>query len=286
MSVQTPISIDSRMTLLQRVWADSIRTVLGQVAGFPVTVELESEEGPAVAEDKTGVWVLFAASKSLHGGIAILSAEAGALPLAQILLSEPADPAVPFDKGRREAYEEFLSQVVGHLATGLKSAAGGEVEIKPSGRNAPSWPDATRTAIRITGEKFAPIRLGLVVTAELVGSLRPPQEAAPPVAAAAKQSPAPQPAAPTAPSSNLELLLDVGLEATIRFGQKQMLLREILDLHPGVAISLDRRLEEPVDLLIGGRMVARGEVVIVDGNYGLRITEIVSPQQRIESLRA
>jgi flagellar motor switch protein FliN/FliY len=81
------------------------------------------------------------------------------------------------------------------------------------------------------------------------------------------------------------LLLDVALDATIRFGQKQMLLRDILDLHPGVAISLDRHLEEPVELLIGGRKVARGEVVIVDGNYGLRITEIVSPQQRIESLR-
>jgi flagellar motor switch protein FliN/FliY len=214
--------------------------------------------------------------------MAILSTEAGALPLAQILMSEPADPAVPFEKGRREAYEEFLNQVLGHLATGLKSAGCGEVEIKPSGSDAPSWPDATRTAIRITAEKFAPIRLGLVVTAELVESFQPPPEAAPPVAAATKQTPAPHPGAP---SSNLELLLDVGLEATIRFGQKQMLLREILDLHPGAAISLDRRLEEPVDLLIGGRMVARGEVVIVDGNYGLRITEIVSPQQRIESLR-
>jgi flagellar motor switch protein FliN/FliY len=285
MSVQTPLSMDSRVALLQRVWADSIRTVLGQVAGFPITVEPESEEGPAVAEDQTGVWVLFAVSKSLHGEMAILSTEAGALPLAQILMSEPTDPAAPFDKGRRDAYEELLNQVVGHVTTGLKGAAGGEVEIKPSGSEAPSWPDATRTAIRITGEKFAPIRLGFVVTAELVGSIRPPQETAPPVAAAAGETPAPQPAAPMAPSSNLELLLDVGLDATIRFGQKQMLLREILDLHPGVAIPLDRRLEEPVDLLIGGRMVARGEVVIVDGNYGLRITEIVSPQQRIESLR-
>jgi flagellar motor switch protein FliN len=49
-------------------------------------------------------------------------------------------------------------------------------------------------------------------------------------------------------------------------------------------VGLDRHVEEPVDLLVGGRMVARGEVVIVDGNYGLRITEIVSPQQRISFL--
>jgi flagellar motor switch protein FliN/FliY len=285
MSVQTPISIDPRVALLQAVWADCFRSVLGQVAGFPVTVEVESEEESAAAEDKPGVWALFATSKSLHGEMAILSTEAGAIPLAQILMSEPPDPAAPFDQGRRDAYDEFLNQVVGHVATGLKSAAGGEVEIKPSGSDAPSWPDAARAGIRITGEKFAPIRLCLVVTAELVGSIRQPQETNPPVVSEAKPTEAPQPAASTAQSSNLELLLDVALDATIRFGQKQMLLRDILDLHPGVAISLDRHLEEPVELLIGGRKVARGEVVIVDGNYGLRITEIVSPQQRIESLR-
>ncbi|MBZ5659235.1 MAG: flagellar motor switch protein FliN [Acidobacteriia bacterium] len=93
------------------------------------------------------------------------------------------------------------------------------------------------------------------------------------------------PDASAARSSNLELLLDVKLDATIRFGRKQMLLREILELHPGSAVALDRQVEEPVELLVGGRMVAWGEVVIVDGNYGLRITEILSPQQRIESLR-
>jgi flagellar motor switch protein FliN/FliY len=285
MSVQTPTSIDPRVALLQAVWADCLRRVLGQVAGFPVTVEPESEEESAAAEDKPGVWAVFAASKSLQGEMAILATEAGALPLAQIIMSEPPDPATPFDQGRRDAYDEFLNQVVGHVATGLKSVAGGEVEIKPSGNDAPSWADAARAGIRITGEKFAPIRLGLVLTAELVGSIWQPQETNPPGVSEANPTEAPQPAAPTAQSSNLELLLDVALDATIRFGQKQMLLRDILDLHPGVAISLDRHLEEPVELLIGGRKVARGEVVIVDGNYGLRITEIVSPQQRIESLR-
>jgi flagellar motor switch protein FliN/FliY len=91
---------------------------------------------------------------------------------------------------------------------------------------------------------------------------------------------------PAARNANLELVLDVNLDATIRFGQKQMLLRDILELHPGVAIVLDRRVQEPVELLIGGRMVARGEVVIVDGNYGLRVTEIVSPLERIDALRS
>ena len=82
----------------------------------------------------------------------------------------------------------------------------------------------------------------------------------------------------------MELLLDIKLSATIRFGQRRMLLREILEIHPGAAIELDRNVQDPVDLLVGGRVIARGEVVIVDGNYGLRILEIVSPQQRIALL--
>jgi flagellar motor switch protein FliN/FliY len=278
MSVETPVSIDARVVLLQRIWADCIRGVLGQVAGFPVTVEPETQEEAAAA--KPEVWASFATAKSLHGEMAILSTEAGALPLSQILMSEAPDPAVAFDQDCRDAYDEFLNQVVGHVATGLKSAAGGEVEIKAIGMDAPSWPDASRAVIRITSGKFAPIRLRLVVTAELVASLQAAQKEKPQDAKMA-----PQPAGSATPSSNLELLLDVALDATIRFGQKNMLLREILDLHPGVAIALDRQLEEPVELLIGGRTVARGEVVIVEGNYGLRITEILSPQQRIESLR-
>jgi flagellar motor switch protein FliN/FliY len=217
--------------------------------------------------------------------MAILSDETAALPLSQILLSEPLDPAVQFDKDHRDAYEELLRQVLGQVATGLKGVAGGEVEVKPSGSDAPAWPLATRLGIRIAAEKLAPILLTLVVTPELIKSLQAAAKPAEPPPAKTDQSVPPSPELSPARSSNLELLLDVKLDATIRFGQKQMLLREVLDLHPGTAVALDRHVEEPVELLVGGRTVARGEVVIVDGNYGLRITEILSPQQRIESLR-
>jgi flagellar motor switch protein FliN/FliY len=229
--------------------------------------------------------MIFSASKALKGEMAIQTDETGALPLAQILISEPPDPAVPFDKDHRDAYEELLRQVLGQVATGLKSVAGGEVEIKPVGSDAPDWPGAIRHGIRIAGEKFEPIHLTLVVSPELTKSLqlsaKPTQAAVPKV----EESAAPAPELSPPRSANLELLLDVKLDATIRFGQKQMLLREVLDLHPGIAVALDRQVEEPVELLVGGRTVARGEVVIVDGNYGLRITEILSPQHRIESLR-
>lgn len=76
-------------------------------------------------------------------------------------------------------------------------------------------------------------------------------------------------------SAQLGRVMDVPLAVTLRFGQRQMRLRDVLELDTGVLVELDRQVEEPVDLMLGNRVIARGEVVIVDGNYGLRVTEIV-----------
>ncbi len=68
--------------------------------------------------------------------------------------------------------------------------------------------------------------------------------------------------------------MDVELAVTLRFGSRRMLLREVLDLVPGSVVDLDRQVDEPVDVLLDGRLLARGEVVVLDGNYGLRVTEV------------
>jgi flagellar motor switch protein FliN len=83
----------------------------------------------------------------------------------------------------------------------------------------------------------------------------------------------------------LELLLDVELEASLRFGAREMTLGEILDLGPGDVVELDRQVDDPVDLIVGDKIVARGEVVLVDGNFGLRMTEVAVPKKRLESIR-
>jgi flagellar motor switch protein FliN len=83
----------------------------------------------------------------------------------------------------------------------------------------------------------------------------------------------------------LELLLDVELEAALRFGAREMQLGEILDLGPGDVVELDRHVTDPVDLIVGDKIVARGEVVLVKGNFGLRVTEVAAPRKRLESIR-
>lgn len=78
-------------------------------------------------------------------------------------------------------------------------------------------------------------------------------------------------------SNKLNLVMDVELNVMLRFGQRQMALSDILDLKMGSVVELDRKVEEPVELLLDGTVFARGEAVIIDGNYGLRITEVLQP---------
>lgn len=89
----------------------------------------------------------------------------------------------------------------------------------------------------------------------------------------------------TALSPGIELLLDVELEASLRFGCREMPLGELLDLGPGDVVQLDRHVADPVDLIVGDKIVARGEVVLVNGNFGLRVTEVAAPKKRLKSIR-
>ncbi len=81
-----------------------------------------------------------------------------------------------------------------------------------------------------------------------------------------------------------DLLLEVELEAVVRFGSRSLELRELLELGPGDVVELDRQVTDPVDLIVGDKIVARGEVVLVDGNFGLRVTEVAEPVRRLESI--
>lgn len=94
------------------------------------------------------------------------------------------------------------------------------------------------------------------------------------------------PSQPSGEKQNLDLLLDVQIPVTVEVGRAEMPLNSILDLCPGTIICLEKKAEEPVDLRVNGKLVARGEVVMVDDFYGIRLTQILDPTGRIESLRS
>ncbi|HEY3375617.1 MAG TPA: flagellar motor switch protein FliN [Candidatus Aquicultor sp.] len=85
-------------------------------------------------------------------------------------------------------------------------------------------------------------------------------------------------------NNNISLLLDVMLDASIELGKTTMTIEEILRLGKGSVIELDKLASEPVEFLVNGKVIARGEVVVIDDNFGIRITEILSPRERLENL--
>ena len=90
---------------------------------------------------------------------------------------------------------------------------------------------------------------------------------------------------PAMTPGGVDLLLDVELEASLRFGSREMPLNEVLDLGAGDVVELDRHVSDPVDLLVGDKIVARGEVVLVNGSFGLRVLEVAEPRKCLESIR-
>jgi flagellar motor switch protein FliN/FliY len=90
----------------------------------------------------------------------------------------------------------------------------------------------------------------------------------------------------TARGSARDLLLEIELDATLQFGSRELSLKDVLALGLGDVLELNRHVAEPVDLVVGDRIVARGEVVIVDGNFALLVTEVAEPQLRLQSIRS
>lgn len=92
------------------------------------------------------------------------------------------------------------------------------------------------------------------------------------------------PSSETTLPRGMELILDIPLEVTVELGRVRMLIRDVLEMASGSIVELDRVAGEPVDLLVNGRLVAKGEVVVIEDNFGIRITEIVSPADRVAGL--
>jgi flagellar motor switch protein FliN/FliY len=90
--------------------------------------------------------------------------------------------------------------------------------------------------------------------------------------------------APAAPAPDIRMLLDVPLQIAVELGRTRLTIRELLELSQGSILELDRHAGEPVDVLVNGRPLARGEVVVIDEDFGIRITDVVSEEERLRSM--
>jgi flagellar motor switch protein FliN len=284
MSAEKPAPKSSKMKEYLQAWGAGIGRVLQEVAGAPHAWE---ELSPAATQsyrsslNQNGVGIQLEATQNLVGNQGFRLSKKDAVRLAQLLLAEPEDGSTVLSDSHRDAVGELFRQFAGSAATSLKELAGGEVSFKWLGFDPFSGTPAAQVGMEWNSGGLTPLTLILELGSELTTALNPPTP--PPLQL---PEPAQQPA-PTMPARDpkLELLMDVELDVTLRFGERQMLLREILDLGAGSVVELNQYVQDPVELLVGNKTIARGEVVVVDGNYGLRVVEIISPVERIESLR-
>jgi flagellar motor switch protein FliN len=259
----TAESMSPEITSYLRAWTDSFAAVVGQVAGssnpFELLDQAPADNPAASAEDP---WLIAASSGKLSGELAFRLSSADARRLSQLFVGEPQDGGTELPSEQREALLELLRQVAGYATTNLKSQWG-EIPIRLELAPAPTWAAAATAWL---GCKLpAPIAVEVRLSAALVASLRASRSES---QAFAKP--------PSDPEKRLGMLLDVELTVMLRFGGRRMLLKDILELGAGSVVELDQQVQEPVELLLDGRLIARGEVVVVDGNYGLRVTELMS----------
>ncbi|MEW6542365.1 MAG: flagellar motor switch protein FliN [Nitrospirota bacterium] len=85
-------------------------------------------------------------------------------------------------------------------------------------------------------------------------------------------------------NGNLDLVLDIPMQVSVQLGTARMLIRELLQLGQGSVIELEKLAGEPMEVLVNNKLVARGEVVVVNEKFGIRLTDVVSPSERIQQL--
>ena len=86
-------------------------------------------------------------------------------------------------------------------------------------------------------------------------------------------------------NNNLELILDIPLRVTVELGRAKMVVSELLNLGQGSVIELNKLAGEPMEILVNDKLVARGEAVVVNEKFGVRLTDIISPKERVEQLK-
>ena len=267
-------------TSLNREICASLVEELGIVVGAMI-------ESPATVVPGTPAkgrqWVAdIRAEGELTGAITVVLDHAGATAITSLMTG--IEGAIP-DEALLDTLREVLAQAVGALA--MKPVAGGATlsvaeVVGSDGRE----PEGEWSAYAVAAEKLTG---GLAVTTW--GSVTAaPDALAKPASGprAVEASPAPARAVASQPvvDERIDVILDIALPLVVRFGRTEMPLKALTRLGPGSVIDLGRSPDDPVEVLVSNRVIARGEVVIVAGSYGIRILDVVSQRERVRSMEA
>jgi flagellar motor switch protein FliN len=266
-------------TSLNREMCASLVEELGIVVGAMI-------ESPATvvpgAPAKGRQWVAdIRAEGELTGAITVVLDHAGATAITSLMTG--IEGAIP-DEALLDTLREVLAQAVGALA--MKPVAGGaKLSVAEVVGSDSREPEGEWSAYSVAAEKLSG---GLAVT--MWGNLTAASAAVVKPGsgprAVAEAAPAPTRAPQPVMDERIDVILDIDLPLVVRFGRTELPLKALTRLGPGSVIDLGRSPDDPVEVLVSNRVVARGEVVIVGGSYGIRILDVVSQRERVRSMEA
>jgi flagellar motor switch protein FliN/FliY len=183
------------------------------------------------------------------------------------------------DEESRGTCLEILQQSLGALAQALSSRLQRELTGPPCSEPA-SFPEGLapiRVSVQFGEQSLPPLWIAFAPLLIAWVEEGPAAAPAPPVQAVD------DPTAAFPSSKTFDLLLDVALPVSVSFGKTELPVRDVLKLTTGSVVELDQLVSDPVDVIVNNCIIARGEVVVVDGNYGVRIHQIVSRQERLRT---
>ena len=190
---------------------------------------------------------------------------------------EDGDPA-----SIRSTYFEIIHQALSAVASSLSGRLRREVSCT-EGRTAPPPAPGGLGSYKVEidfGEVTVPLLAAFTPALTSVSTAPQQPEAPPPVEKSAPSAPS----GPGAKPSAVDLLLDVELPVSVSFGRAQLPLKDVIKLTTGSIVELNRAVTEPVEVIVNNCVIARGEVVVVEGNFGVRIKQVISRQERLRTL--
>ena len=189
------------------------------------------------------------------------------------------------DDELHSTYLEVVRQSLGALANALGAEVGHDVTCTTGSEDAPSDDQGLNCRIAITlADKVLP-HIAIHLSHEMLAAVQGPADADPHLPAPTRAADGEVVELSTRASGTLDLLMDVEMPVCVSFGRTQVRVQDIMKLITGSIIEMDRNISEPVEVIVNNCVIARGEVVVVDGNYGVRISEVMSRSDRLKESR-
>jgi flagellar motor switch protein FliN/FliY len=281
-----PVSPESDAALwLAEEWGRQFTRAVESMTGEPVLITFAPRQLTAAEIDPSRQELLWWEQPLSTGADSKIWVAAGAKSWQEIgdrvLRSAGMDDAAPDDV--RSTYLEIVNQSLSGVASAISQRVRKEISCVPGRAGPPELvPGASAYSFEITlGEQAFPL---LAVFARAVANLAQAPAPAAAMAAPPERAPAAGTAAPAGSPGSMDLLLDVELPVSVSFGRAQLMLKDVIKLTTGSIVELNRSLSEPVEVIVNNCVIARGEVVVVEGNYGIRIKQVISRQERLRTL--